>query len=108
MRSLFLSLAIAIAAIACNADDTTLTVRVQSRVNQGIDPYSSVDVMVHDGVATLGGFASSDGARARALDIARSVEGIREVRDEIKTPPPVQTTGAAAPTKEGSRPAPSP
>jgi shikimate kinase len=102
-RALLMSLlfASAASALACNtADDTTLTVRVQSRLNEVVGPDSNVDVRVTSGVATLTGLASSEAAHARALAAARGIEGVRGVRDEISTVP--TTTGATVPTPGGS------
>jgi hypothetical protein len=102
-RALLLSLlfASAVSAAACDmADDTTLTVRVQARLNQVVGPDSNVDVRVSSGVATLTGLASSEAAHARALAAARNTEGVRGVRDEISTVP--TTTGATVPTPSGS------
>jgi hypothetical protein len=89
---------VACAAAACAKDDTTLTVEAQTRVNQVISPTSSVDVRVHNGIATLSGVAASDLSRTRALDAVRSLDGVREVKDEIATEPGVtRTTGGTVP-----------
>jgi hyperosmotically inducible periplasmic protein len=49
-------------------------------------PAHDLMVVVHDGVAVLGGIVPDRGARQRAVDVARGVEGILDVRDEIKLP----------------------
>jgi osmotically-inducible protein OsmY len=79
------SLAI-LAALACNNDDTALTARTQSRVNQAVTPESEIQVNADDGVVTLTGLASSDAMHARAVAAARSVEGVQGLVDHISTP----------------------
>jgi hypothetical protein len=101
-RALLMSLFFVSAAAACNTDDTTLTVQVQSRVNHVLDTDSTVDVSVRGGVATLSGLASSEAARTRAEGAARTVEGVRGIRDEISVPRVMHTTGATVPAPGGS------
>jgi osmotically-inducible protein OsmY len=75
-----------LAALACNSDDTGLTARTQSHVNQAVTPDSTIQVNVDDGVVTLSGVASSDVAHAHALAAARATEGVEQVVDHIATP----------------------
>jgi osmotically-inducible protein OsmY len=86
-----------LAAFACNSDDTGLTARTQSHVNQSVTPESTIQVNVDDGVVTLSGVASSDTAHARALDAARATEGVRSVVDHIATP--TSLTGGTVPRR---------
>ena len=104
-RAVLIGLLLATAAVACNPDDTTLTVQVQSRVNQVLGPDSSVDVSVRGGVATLSGVASGEASRARAEEVARHVLGVRGVKNEVTIPSPAgttRTTGATLPTPSHS------
>jgi hypothetical protein len=81
--------------LACNDDDTTLTARTQSHVNQAVTTDSTIQVNVDDGTVTLSGVASSDAAHARALEAARATEGVRGVVDHIATP--TSLTGGTVP-----------
>jgi osmotically-inducible protein OsmY len=93
---LLMSFFFAFAASACT-DDTALTIKAQSRVNQALGTDSTVEVRVHDGVATLSGLASTETSRERAESAARAVDGVREIKDEIAVPRVTQTTGATVP-----------
>jgi hyperosmotically inducible protein len=44
----------------------------------------NVDVDVRDGVATLSGVVDSEAARAEAEDLARSVDGVTQVVNELQ------------------------
>lgn len=52
----------------------------------------NVSVMAESGVVTLRGTVESQAARERAVSIAREVEGVRDVRDELN----IQTASAGA------------
>jgi osmotically-inducible protein OsmY len=47
-------------------------------------PAHDLIVVVQDGVAVLGGIVPDARARQRAVDVARGVEGVVYVRDEIE------------------------
>ncbi len=79
---------------ACK-DDAVVTARAQGRVNLALSTDSDVQVDVRDGHATLTGLASSEGMHARAVQAARSAEGVTSIDDEIKTVPSL--TGAQVP-----------
>jgi hypothetical protein len=87
-----------VAVSACNGgvDDTTLTARAQSSVNQAVTTDSEIQVNADDGTVTLSGVASSDKAHEHALAAARSTEGVRSVVDHIATPGTL--TGATVPS----------
>lgn len=55
--------------------------------NPDIDA-THIDVTVKDGVVTLAGFVSSRGARRLAEEIADSVRGVRDVRNELQVGQP--------------------
>jgi osmotically-inducible protein OsmY len=90
-----LTLALAAAAAGCANDDTRVTVTTQARVNRMLDTDSEVAVVVHDGVATLDGHASSDAAHLRALKAAQTSPGVQLVVDHITQPPTL--TGGTVP-----------
>jgi Flp pilus assembly secretin CpaC len=82
--------AVAIAALACSAcnrDDTTINAEVQSRVNQSLPRTANVEVAVSDGVVTLSGLVPTAAAKQRAEDVAKKVDGVKGVRDEIQLDP---------------------
>ena len=86
------------AVLGCNrTDDTELTAQTQARVNQVANANSEFEVSVNDGVVTLSGAASSQEEHARAVDAAKSVPGVRAVRDEIVTPGITTLTGGTVP-----------
>ena len=103
-RALWMGLFLAATATACEPDDTTLTVQVQSRVNRALGPDSNVDVSVRGGVAILSGIASGEESRLRAETVAREVDGVRQVRDEITLPGTTQTTSTNVPTRSAPSP----
>lgn len=70
------------------AGDALLTTAVKAKLI-ALDPDSttSLGVKVVDGVATLRGAVRTPEARARTLAAARSVPGIKAVRDELRVDP---------------------
>lgn len=55
-----------------------------------------IDVDTERGIVTLAGSAASAAAKERAGDIARGIEGVREVRNELQVSD--RTAGSDAPT----------
>jgi osmotically-inducible protein OsmY len=80
---------------ACNRDDASVTARAQGKVNLAMSPDSTVQIVVHDGHATLTGMASSETMRTRAGEVARHVEGVDGVENQITLTPVL--TGATVP-----------
>lgn len=76
------------------ANDALQIATIKTRLF-GVDPNSatSVGVSVHDGVATLRGTLRTAQARTQAVAAARSVKGIRAVRDELRVDPKAPTVG---------------
>ncbi|NIC40871.1 BON domain-containing protein [Aquabacterium sp. A08] len=65
-------------------DDTTITTRVKSRFFEDKDVAgSSISVETLNGTVMLSGFAKNALEKQRAESIARSVSGVRAVRNEI-------------------------
>jgi CBS domain-containing protein len=55
---------------------------------------SLLNVIVHDGVATLFGYVTDDRARSAAIVAAENVSGVRDVHDYLSTyPPPEEELG---------------
>jgi osmotically-inducible protein OsmY len=69
-------------------DDGVVTAKVKAALIQ--DPLTKahqINVETFKGTVQLSGFVESDEARARALQVARDVEGVRKVKDamEVRT-----------------------
>lgn len=70
---------------AVNAEDKELKSAVQSRIKQDTRlKGSDIGVRVDAGVVTLTGDVKDLGARARASEVARSVPGVRSVKNELQ------------------------
>lgn len=66
-------------------DDATLSSEVDAEL--GADPdvsAANIDVDVQDGVVTLSGLVNSETARTQAERVARGVDGVRRVINEIR------------------------
>lgn len=60
--------------------DATITSRVNSKlINDAVVGRSDINVATRHGVVTLSGRVSNSSARARAVDLARSVTGVKQV-----------------------------
>jgi hyperosmotically inducible protein len=79
------------------ATDALLTTAVKAKLI-AVDPDStaSLGVSVSDGVATLRGAVRSPHARTVTVAAARSVTGIRAVRDELRVDPNLPDAAIAA------------
>ena len=70
---------------AVNAEDKDLKSAVQRRIKQDTRlKGTDIDVRVDAGVVTLTGDVKDLGARARASEVARSVPGVRSVKNELQ------------------------
>ncbi len=68
--------------------DGWLVMKVHSEmVDEDVLSGSNIDVDVKDGVVTLQGTVPSDAARARALEVARKNDGVKNVVDQLKIAP---------------------
>ena len=66
------------------ANDAFLTTEVKAKlITVDINSTASLGVRVSNGVATLTGSVRTPAARAKPVAAARSVKGIREVRDQL-------------------------
>lgn len=69
-------------------DDTVITTKIKAAYVQ--DPLVStldIEVDTERGVVRLGGFANSEAEKERAATLARSVDGVVEVRNDIQVKP---------------------
>jgi hyperosmotically inducible protein len=68
--------------------DAWLVMKVHSEmVDEDVLGGSNIDVDVKDGVVTLQGTVPSEAARARALEVARKNDGVKNVVDQLKIAP---------------------
>jgi osmotically-inducible protein OsmY len=77
---------VAFAAIVQGAQPTTdaqITDQVVAKIHQDDPSMGRVQVVTHDGVVTLSGFAYSGQAALRALEDARSVDGVVKVQNRM-------------------------
>jgi osmotically-inducible protein OsmY len=65
-------------------DDTATTARVKKALHE--DPqykYDQVDVKTFKGTTQLSGFVDNRDQRSRAMEIARNVEGVKVIQNNI-------------------------
>jgi osmotically-inducible protein OsmY len=74
--------------VGAYVDDTTITTGVKARFveNRNVDA-ASIKVETLNGTVLLSGFAKNNLERNSAESIARSVSGVRQVRNEISVRP---------------------
>ena len=74
-------------------DDSSITTSVQAKYYATDDVRGrDVSVVTRDGVVTLSGTVESENAKQRAVALAREVEGVKNVQDELR----VETAAASA------------
>ncbi|HYB93862.1 MAG TPA: BON domain-containing protein [Vicinamibacterales bacterium] len=76
--------------------DAWLVMKVHSEmVNEDLLGGSNIDVDVKNGVVTLQGTVPSEAARARALEVAKKNDGVKNVVDQLKIAPAGDRMGNA-------------
>lgn len=66
-------------------DDSVLTTKVKAAIfDDPVLRVTDVTVETYDGVVQLSGFVNSRSDINRAVDIARSVEGVKDVRNDMR------------------------
>jgi hyperosmotically inducible protein len=66
-------------------DDSALNAKVKAAlIGDPITKARQIDVEVSQGIVQLNGFVDSAGAKARAEELARGVEGVSEVRNNLE------------------------
>lgn len=66
-------------------DDTVLTTKVKAAIfNEPNLKSAEINVETFKGVVQLSGFVSSAEARQRAVAVARGVEGVKEVKNDMR------------------------
>jgi hyperosmotically inducible periplasmic protein len=69
-------------------DDTTITAKVKSKfVEANSVAASSIQVETLNGTVQLSGFAKSDAERDAAASLARNVNGVKSVKNDILVRP---------------------
>jgi osmotically-inducible protein OsmY len=85
--------AAALLSAACSKTDPGVAAKVEAKLaSDNITPASKIEVTADNYVVTLKGTVDSEEQRARALDLARNTEGVRDVVDMIA----VRTSDTAA------------
>ena len=83
-------------AIACSSTDAGITTKVKSQfaLDDTVKAYE-INVTTNRGVVTLEGDVDSAAAKAQAVQIARTTEGVRDVVDQLVIDPdgPAATSG---------------
>jgi hyperosmotically inducible periplasmic protein len=70
-----------------SSNDDAITSQVKQKLSSAGPPASDVDVSTKNDVVTLSGTVSSEAERARAVDLARGIDGVKQVQDHIKVNP---------------------
>jgi osmotically-inducible protein OsmY len=84
-RVLFFGVACLTAALACKSgpDDATLAATVKSRIASAA-PAANVEVVAHDRVVSLNGTVDSEAVKAQTQELARGVDGVKEVTNNLR------------------------
>jgi hyperosmotically inducible protein len=84
--------------------DGWLVMKVHSEfVNEDVLGGSNIDVDVKNGVVTLQGTVTSQAARARALELARKNDGVKNVVDQLRIAPATDNRAERAMDKTGDK-----
>ena len=101
--------ALALATVSCSQSDPGITTAVKSKLaaDDTVKAYR-IDVDTKDRVVTLSGEVDTAGAKARAVELARGTDGVREVVDNTRikdgiTPPGGLDDAAQAKARESAR-----
>jgi len=69
-------------------DDKSLTIRVHDALHDNPDyKFDDVDVNVFRGVVQLSGFVNTSDQKSKAVDIAKGVQGVTDVKDGMSVKP---------------------
>ena len=99
---LILALAAPLGAIACGAtgaaspqrsaaaaptDDPTITARVKTVLINDRTISSTIDVQTNQGIVTLSGKVKSKDEETKAIELARAVRGVTDVKSKLEIQP---------------------
>ena len=66
-------------------DDTVLTTKVKAAIlNEPTLKSAEINVETYKGVVQLSGFVSSAAAQTKAVEVARGIEGVKSVKDDMR------------------------
>jgi osmotically-inducible protein OsmY len=66
-------------------DDTMLTTKVKAAIfNEPTLKSAEINVETFKGVVQLSGFVSSADAQVKALEVARGIDGVKSVEDDMR------------------------
>ncbi|HWU97849.1 MAG TPA: BON domain-containing protein [Oxalicibacterium sp.] len=98
--TIMLTLAFAVITAACSStatsrsagqtfDDATLTSKVKTEIaqSQGVGQAASINVDTYRGVVSLAGFVDSREKANAAVSAAKSVEGVKDVKNNLQIKP---------------------
>jgi osmotically-inducible protein OsmY len=69
-------------------DDKTLTANVKTALSQNPDyKFGDVNVDTMNGTVQLSGFVNTSDQKSKAMDIAKGVQGVKDVEDKMTTKP---------------------
>src|SRR3954469_13034388 len=75
-------------------DDSVLTAKVKTAlVEDPVTKAREINVETYRGVVQLGGFADSAEQKSRATEVARSVTGVKDVRNDLRVGDADQSVG---------------
>ena len=85
-----------VAAVACGQSDAGITSSVKTKLaaDDMVKAYQ-VDVDTQNNVVTLSGNVETSSAKDRALELARTTEGVRDVIDQIRVNEAAATSGVS-------------
>ena len=70
--------------VGAYVDDTAITTQVKTKLAEDTSVSASrISVETLQGTVQLSGFATSDAEKARAAQLARSVKGVKNIRNDI-------------------------
>ena len=95
----------ALLTVACSQSDPGITTAVKAKMaaDDTVKSYR-IDVDTKDRVVTLSGAVDTPQSRARAIELARGTEGVRDVVDRLTiTPGATPTTGVDDPLQQKAR-----
>ena len=91
--------AVALATVACGQTDAGITTSVKNKlIADDLVKARQINVDTADKVVTLTGEVRTDAEESRALEIARSTDGVRDVIDQINVVPEQATIPSPLPT----------
>src|SRR5687768_16135786 len=90
-----LSLALGQQTVGQRIDDAEITARVKAALTEDDTAKArDVDVETRSGVVQLSGFVDTEAAKSAALDTARAVEGVADVKSALIVRPGNRSVGA--------------